>query len=209
MKRYGVFLLVLLFTVSCSKYHVKKEIRNNKAISQLKNSGIIFRVTHNTPIPLSLFNKNLTQWLEPYKKLKTLKILDNISNNLNTAKGESERFAQFAPDKDFQFYQSVGIIKGYLDKNREELDKLKAEYGLDSFIVYEVDGAMSAELQFADFNSMICIVNNNYQIIYLDRQADKYDAFEIDKHILREDLLDQISNRFLELMFKFKFIKVE
>ncbi len=201
---------VLLFTcllASCSEFHVKNEIKNGSALKKLKNTGIIIRVTHNTPVALKLFHKNMEQWLDPYKKVNNLKLLVETSKGLNTAKADSDRFLQFSIEKDFQYYQTMGIINGYFRTNRDEFEKIKTENGLDSFLIYEVDGGFSSELQFSDFNSMIVIVDGKYQVVYMDRQVDTFEAFEIDKGILREDLLDQISNRLLERMFKLGYLK--
>ena len=207
MKKIMPLLLFACLLASCSNYHVKNEIKNNSALKKLKNTGIIMRVTNNTPISLNLFHKNMTQWLEPYKKVNNLKLLTETSKNLDTAKGDSNRFLQFSIKKDFQYYQSRGILTGYLNSNKEELEKLKTDNGLDSFLIYELDGNFSSELQFSDFSSMIIIVDGKNQVLYMDRQADTFEAFEIDKGILREDLLDQVSNRLLELMFKLGYLK--
>jgi len=207
MKKYIIPLFALCLIISCSDYHIKKEIKNGSALSKLKNSGIIIRKTNDTSISLKLFYKNITQWLEPYKKINNLKLLSETSKNLNSAFGESERFLQFSNKNDFQYYQTIGIINGYLNKNKEELDKLKNDNNLDSFIIYEMDGTLAAELQFFDFSSMIIIVNNKNEIIYMDRQFDKYETYEFSKELLNEDLLDQVSNRFLELMFKLDYLK--
>jgi len=207
MKKILPLLLFACLLVSCSGFHVKNEIKNGSALKKLKHTGIIIRVTHNTPVELKYFNRNMTQWLEPYKKINNLTLLVEISKNLNTARGDYNRFLQFSADKDFQYYQTMGIIAGYLNSNREELDNLKTENSLDSFLIYEVDGSYSSELQFSDFNSMAVIVDGNYQIVYMDRQADSFEAFEIDRGILREDLLDQVSNRLLDLMFKLGYLK--
>jgi len=149
----------------------------------------------------------MTQWLEPFKKINNVKLLTETSKNLHASAGESERFLQFSNKNDFQYYQTIGIITGYLNKNKEELDKLKNDNNLDSFIIYEMDGTLSAELQFFDFRSMIIIVNNKNEVIYMDRQFDKYETYEFNKEILTEDLLDQASNRFLELMFKLNYLQ--
>lgn len=207
MKKILPLLLFACLLVSCSGFHVKNEIKNGSALKKLKHTGIIIRVTHNTPVELKYFNRNMAQWLEPYKKINNLTLLVEISKNLNTARGDYNRFLQFSADKDFQYYQTMGIIAGYLNSNREELDNLKTENSLDSFLIYEVDGSYSSELQFSDFNSMAVIVDGNYQIVYMDRQADSFEAFEIDRGILREDLLDQVSNRLLDLMFKLGYLK--
>ena len=206
MKKYIILVLGFCLFISCSEYHIKKEIKNGSALSKLKNSGIIIRKTNDTSISMKLFNKNMTQWLEPYKKINNLKLVTDMSKNLNAAQGESDRFLQFSHKNDFQYYQTVGIINGYLNKNKEELEKIKNDNNLDSFIIYEVGGTLSAELQFFDFSSMVIIVNNKYEVLYMDRQFDKYETYEFYKEILTEDLLDHISNRFLELMFKLDYL---
>jgi hypothetical protein len=207
MKKLFLFLLSACLFTSCINFHVTREIKNNSALKKLKNTGVIIKITHNTPISIKLFNKNMTQWLEPYKKINNLKLLTETSRNLHISMGESDRFLQYSSDNDFQYYQTLGIIQGYLNKNKEELEKIKTDNGLDSFLIYEVDGNFSSELQFSDFNSMIAIVDSKYQIVYMDRQIDSFEAYEIDKTILREDLLDKVSNRLLELLFKYDYLK--
>jgi hypothetical protein len=207
MKKYIILVLGLCLLISCSEYHIKKEIKNGSALSKLKNSGIIIRKTNDTSISMKLFYKNLTQWLEPYIKVNKLKLLTDVSKNLNIAQGESDRFLQFSNKNDFQYYQTVGIIKGYLNKNKEEFDKIRNDNNLDSFIIYEVGGSLSAELQFFDFSSMVIIIDNKNEVLYMDHQFDKYETYEFYKEILTEDLLDHISNRFLELMFKLDYLQ--
>jgi hypothetical protein len=208
-RKYGVILLLLgfLFTISCMKFHVTREIKNNSAISKLKNTGIVFRVSHNSPVPLKLLNNNLSQWMEPYKKLKNLKIITGTSRELHSSTSEFNRFLQFSSENDFQINQSLGIISHYLEKNKAELDKIMADNGLDSLMIVEVDCSISAELQFSDFSSMVVIINSKYQVLYLDRQFDTYEAYEIDRQILQEDLLDRISNRLLQFLKKYDFVK--
>ncbi len=209
MKKYIVASLMPLFLISCSEFHVTNEIKHGSALSKLKNSGIIIRLTHNTSIPLMRFEQSLTNWMNPYKKLNNLKIITGTSKNLNRSKGEYDRFQQFSDRSDFQNYKAVGIISEYLTKNRDEIDKIIADNNLDSLILYEVDTMLSMELQGSDFSSMLVIINPaaKNQIVYLDHQFNKYDAFEIDKNILQDDLLDHISNRLLEMMVKLNYLK--
>jgi hypothetical protein len=208
-RKYGVIILLLgfLLITSCMRFNVTREIKNNSAISKLKNTGIIFRIPHNSPIPVKLFNNDITQWMEPYKKLKNVKIIQPTSIEVHRSRSEFDRFLQFSSDNDFQINETLGIISLYLQKNKAEFDKIIADNGLDSLIIYEVDGCISAELQFSDFSSMIVIVNSKYQILYMDRQFNTYEAFEIDKQILQEDLLDRISNRLLQFLKKYDFVK--
>lgn len=199
--------MVLLFATSCVKYHVKNEINNGKALSKLKKTGIIVRKTHNTPVTLKLFNKNLSQWLEPYKKINELILIEKTSKDLHTSRTESERFLQFSGDGDFQYYQTLGIVTHYLNRNREELDRLRSEFNLDSIIIYEVDAGYSLELQYSDFSSMILIVDNKNKILHMDRQHDNYETFEIDEKVLREEMLDHVSNRLIDIIINLKYIK--
>jgi hypothetical protein len=206
-KKTGILLYLIILSVSCSNFHIKREINNSSALKKLKSPGIIVRIPHNSPFPLRLFNKSLSQWLEPYEKKISLTIQSGTSKNVNLSKAEYDRFLQFSSNNDFQYYQSLGIITLYLKNNREELDNLKSENNLDSIIVYEVDTFLSTEMQVYNFNSMIVIVDNDYQVLYLDHQFDAYDTHEIDRGALRENLLDEVSNRFLELMLKVDYIR--
>lgn len=207
MKKCGILLVSLFFLTSCVKYHVKEEINSKSALSKLKKSGIIVRLTHNSPIPVKLANKNLSQWLEPYKKQNRLTLIEGTSKKVYIAKNESERFFQYTSSDDFQYYQSIGIIKEFLNSNKEELDKIRSENDLDSLILYEVDAGFSVELQYDNFSSMIVIVDNKDKILFLDRQVDKYETFEIDGSVLREELLDLISNRLIDVLARLKFVK--
>ncbi len=200
-------MFLILICVSCSRYSVKREIRESSAISKIKSLGLIVRLPHNSPIRLKFFEKNLDQWLEPYAKKHKLTILNKTGDKLNLSKSESERFMQFSSDDSFQYYQSLGIINLYLGKNREELDKLKAEYGLDGFAIYEIDTFISSEMQIYNFGSLIAIIGADYKVAYLDHQFDKYKTLEIDRGAIRENLLDEVSNRFIDLMLKLGFIQ--
>jgi len=206
-KKISLILYLIMLFVSCSNFHLTREINNSSAIKKIKSPGIIVRIPHNSPFPLRLFNKNLSQWLEPFEKKAILKILEGTSKNLYLSKAEYDRFLQFSSKNDFQYYQSLGIITLYLNKNREELDTLKSENNLDGFIIYEVDTFLSSEMQVYNFSSMIVIVDNDYKVLYMDHQFDAYDTHEIDSGALRENLLDEVSNRFLELMEKVDYIR--
>jgi hypothetical protein len=207
MKKCSVILVALLFAASCTKYHVRNEIKDTAALSKIKKTGIIIRRTYSSPIPLKHFNRNLSQWLEPYIKLNQLFLIEKTNKDLNLSKTEADRFLQFSTEGDFQHYQTLGIVTQYLIKNKEELDKIKSENNLDSLIIFEVDAGYSVELQFSDFNSLVVIIDNNNKIAFMDRQHDKYETFEIDQNVLREELLDLISNRLIGTLVDLKLIK--
>jgi hypothetical protein len=206
-KKPVIIFIVTSLVLSCAQFHVTREIRERDDLSKLKHSGVLFRIPHNSQISLKRFYGSLSRWIEPYKKINKLTIIDTASKNLSMSKGEYDRFLQFSADNDFQYYQALGIITNYLDKNKEELEKLREKYGLDSFIIYEVDTFLSPEMLLAHFRSMIVIVNTKNQVLYMDHQFDTYDIYEIDPQVLKENLLDQISNRFINLMLKLDYIE--
>ncbi|OHD63257.1 MAG: hypothetical protein A2176_11780 [Spirochaetes bacterium RBG_13_51_14] len=207
MNKYGAIALTLLILVSCSKYHVKREVNNRSTLLKFKNSGILFRIPHSSSITVKQYATSLSHWLDAYKRINSLKIIQTDDRNLSASKSEFDRFLQFSEDEDFLYYKSIGIITQYLSSNQEALKKLFEENGLDSLIIYEVNPSLSAEMQYTDFNSMIIIVNAGLQVAYLDHQYDDYNTNEYDADKMKNNLLDEINNRLLELMFKLKYIK--
>ncbi len=207
MKKYGIVALALLFMVSCSKYHVKNEIKDSSVLSKLKNSGIIFRFPGSSPMKVPLFSKTLSQWMDSYAKVNNLVILPAADKSLTVAKTEFDLFLQMTEDDDYLYYKSLGILNKYLKDNQEALQKLIVDNGLDSLIIYEVDPALSAEMQYNEFSSMIIIVNQDLKIVYMDRQYDDFETNEYDKEIMYNHLLDEINSRFLDMMFKLKYLK--
>jgi hypothetical protein len=209
MKHCGVLALVMAATLlSCSKYSITKEIQHSALLSKFKNSGVLFRNTHNSPIPLERLNASLIQWLGGYELKNSLKVIENAPESVAICKSEFDRFVQYSEERDNLLYQKTrGIINRYLNDNREDLESLFEEHGLDSLIIYEIDTAISAELQFLDFGSMMLIIDREYRIVYMDHQFNTYDTNEYDREVMQDNLLDQVNGRFLELMMKLDYVK--
>lgn len=207
MKKYGIVALAFLFMVSCSKYHVKNEIKESSDLSRLKNSGIVFRMPKSSPLSTTRLHKSLAQWMSSFKKINSLQILEVKDKNITCAKSEFDMFLQITEDEDFLYYKSLGILNKYLQDNRDALKKLIADNGLDSLIIYEVDPSLSAEMQYNEFSSMIIVVNQDLKIAYMDRQYDDFDTNEYDRELMQNHLLDEINSRFIEIMEKLKYLK--
>ncbi len=208
MKRYGVLALALAMTVtSCVKYHVTREIQLNTLLSTFKNSGVLFRVTHNSSIKGDRLNESLMQWLGGYERSNGLKIIDNADDKLSVCKSEFDRFVQYSDSDELLYNKTRGIINKYLNENREAIDALFEEHGLDSLIIYEIDTAISAELQFLDFASMMLIIDREQTIAYMDHHFDTYDTNEYDREVMHDNLIDRVIGRFLDLMSRLKYIK--
>ncbi|HOD15084.1 MAG TPA: hypothetical protein PK307_13815 [Spirochaetota bacterium] len=207
MKKYGIAALALLLMVSCSRYHVKNEIKNGSALSKFKNSGIVYRIPQSSPISINRMASSLSQWLGSYQRINALPILDTKDKNIILSKNEFDLFLQMTEDDDFLYYKSLGILNKYLKDNAETLKKLITDNSLDSLIIYEVDPALSAEMQYNDFSSMLIIVNQDLNVEYMDRQYDDYETNEYDKELMQNHLLDEINSRFIDMMFKLKYLK--
>ena len=209
MKKHAVVALscAVALIVSCARYQVTKEIKNGSALSKCKKSGVIFRLPAHPHISNKLHRESLSHWLDGYRRVNGLVILDNMSKNLTTIKDEFDRFNQRTEDDDYLYYKSMGIITQYLNQNRQELEKIMSDSGLDSFIIYEVDCGISAEMQYTDFRSMIVITDSSLRVVYLDHQWNEYDTNEYSPKLMRNRLLDDINGRFIDLMLKLKYIK--
>lgn len=207
MKKYGILALAFLFMVSCSRYHVKNEIKNGSALSKFKNSGIMYHIPQASPIKMKMMAKSLSQWMESYKRINTLQILSGTDKSITMSQSEFDQFLQMSEDNSFLYYKTLGIVNGYLRDNREALTKLITDNNLDSLIIYEVDPSLSAEMQYNDFSSMLIIVNKDLKVEYMDRQYDDFETNEYDSDLMKNHLLDEINSRFIDLMIKLKYLK--
>jgi hypothetical protein len=207
MKKYGILALAFLFMVSCSKYHVKNEMKNGSALSKFKNSGIMYHIPQSSPIRLTMLSKSLSQWLDSYKKINTLPILDTKDKAITQTKSEFDQFLQLTENNDFLYYKTLGIVNSYLKDNKDTLTKLITDNGLDSLIIYEVDPSLSAEMQYTDFSSMLIIVSKDLTVEYMDRQYDDFDTNEYDKELMVNHLLDEINSRLIDQLIKLKYLK--
>jgi len=202
-----VLFIVFIAGISCSSYSIKTDFENSKDISRLKKSGILFRMPNSSIVPFSENQLNLLYFLEGYKTVNDIMIIKNPGMELQQYTSEINRFYQLSDENEFLMYKAMGVVKLYLRDNGEAIDKIMQENGLDSLVLYEVDGHYSAELQYLDINSVVVVVDAEKNIVFLDHQSNGYDINEINTERVRKALLDKISNRLLQTLDGIGFIK--
>ncbi|MCP4130289.1 MAG: hypothetical protein GY754_04845 [bacterium] len=207
MKNLSLILLLPLLLFSCSTYTMKTEVEDSSAIEKLKSSGIIMRLPVKSFINTKRNGDNVLLWLEGYKKVNTLSLVQETSDEVGKFKSEFERFYQLSINKTFLKYKSMGVVKLYLRNNKEALENLMNTNNLDSLILYEVDGGFSTALQYLDFNTVITVVDRKLNVLYLDHQINAYDIDEMDEQRIEKYLYDKISNRLLTKLDDIGFIE--
>jgi len=207
MKGKSLCVLLAIFTVSCSSYTVRKDISESGPVRGLKAAGYFVRISNSDEIDSSEYLKNIESWMQGYEHRKKIMLLNDTGNKLRLYPGDIDRFYQRSISSSFLKYKSLGVITLYLRSNRDELKKLMADNGLDSLVIYEIDSAFSAEMQFIDFNSSVLVVDRGLKVLSLDHQSDSFDIDLINREEIQNHLLDKISERFVERMVSLGFVK--
>lgn len=207
MKKLIIICISILFS-SCSTYNVENEI-NKSSVSKYKNSAIIFRLPKNSSVSRQEIEKNFISWLEGFKKNNTLLIPDNVSDKIRFYDSDADRFYQVSEDNVFLLEKSSGSLSVFNRENEKELKNIINGNGLDSIIIYEIDGFCSATIQYLSFSSMIVILDADGKISYLDHQSDAYDTEEITpfNSKIKMNLLDKIAERLIEQLLDLDYIE--
>jgi hypothetical protein len=215
-RTFAFALLALGFMLTaCSEFSVITDLDRIRKISEFKKVGVLMRTGHHRDIQHGDYKNNIRNWLEGYKKLVVIDLIDNESETISFFKNETDRFYQLASrrnimenvDKTFLKYKALGIINLYMQGNSAELKKLIADNKLDALLIYEVYCTISTEMQFYDFDSVIAIVDRDLNIVYLDHQTNSFDSIEADKNKIKEELLNKISNRLVDRFLRLDFIE--
>ena len=127
--------------------------------------------------------------------------------NLTRYMSQNERFYQLADNDSFLKYKSLGSIKLFVRNNEQEIKKIFSESKLDCIIIYEVESAYSAEMQFVDFDSLIVIVDSEFNVVMLDHQKNNFDTDEFERDRVKKILMDKINERFIEKMLDINYLK--
>lgn len=210
MRKLGVLFIVsfvFISAVRCSKYSVVTEIHESWKISQLKSVGLVLRISTRSKLTLEELSENVSNWLSGYKAIKNIYIVPGSDEKRNYFSGYSERFYQVAEKKDFLKYKSIGIVSNYLRINSTELKALISEKNLDGLIVYEIYSVFSSGMQFMDFDSVAVVTDKNLNILYMDHQSDGFETDETDSERIKEELLNNICERFLEKLIEMDFVE--
>lgn len=197
----------ILISVSCSSYSTKIEDKNSDLIKGIKNAGMIVRVSKNNKITREGYEKNISNWMGSMKPVKKVTILQQVSDALGAYSSDEDRFYQISDSGDFLKYKSSGVINIYLRNNESELKKIITDNNLDGLIFYEVYSIVSFEMQYSEFESMVCIVDKNLNMAFRDYQSNSFSNDEINQEKMKIDLLDKISSRLIETLSDLNFIK--
>ena len=208
MKRLLIISLMAL-AASCSTYSVKVEVEKSDDLEKVKKTAVLLRFPRSSYIGIEESSKSMVSWVSGYKNNSGLEVLSDIGEELMFYASPQDRFLQVSSKKDFLRYKSTGVIKEYLRINRKAVEDLFAAKGLHSLIIYEVDGFFSGEFQYIDFHSLVTVIDSSMNVIYLDYQANNYHVDEVYDAKVKGELLNHISERFVETMFDLEFLEKE
>ena len=200
-------LLIIATTWGCSSYHITNIKENSSSISSIKNSTILIRTSQNGRITSSEIEKNLTVWLNGYTQRKKLFVAKPNDNSLQSVANRNDSFYQISDNGKFLKYKSIGVVRLFVANNSDKLKSIMNKSKSDSLIIYEIDSGFSAAMQYVEFNSVVVIINKNLEILYIDNQKDAFDSIENEESILKNSLMDKISDRFLEILSDYDFIE--
>ncbi|MCL2026763.1 MAG: hypothetical protein FWG92_08170 [Leptospirales bacterium] len=203
MKNIFFLLCFVPALMSCSGFSVKKVVSQKNALSALKSSGVIVRVWKNSVLPVSDIESNIRYWFDESRKNNSLPFLPAGPLSYYA---DADRFCQLSEGK-FLEHKSSGAVRVFLSDYREELSDLMKDNNLDSLIFYEVDGFFSPEFQLADVKSVIVIVDQALNVLYMDYYSKDVELEEWDRDVIKKIVLDQISRRFVHSMQSLGYIK--
>ncbi|HEY1405820.1 MAG TPA: hypothetical protein VF857_04345 [Spirochaetota bacterium] len=200
--------LVLIMTISgCSTYSVKTEVDTHSSLKEAKKLGVIVRVPLKSRITRDEILTSLSHLLNGYDNIAKIDIIPDLSAQLIEFSDDEDRFYQPSSDQEFLKYKSIGILRTYLRTNADEIKKIMEKNALDGIIIYEVYGLVSVEMQLLSFDSVIAITDKNADIVYLDHQNNDYQSAESDYDSQRAEVLNHISNRFIESMKNLGYVR--
>ncbi len=205
-KAVGIFSCLVLLA-SCSTYKVKVDFDQKEALKKITKAGLVFRVSRNSRIPREEHLENTAHWLAGSVTLKPVTIISPCGDSVCAFRKGEDRFYQASDAGGFLKYKSAGVINLYLRNNAEELKKLLSENDVDALFIYEVYGVISPEMQFCEFESVLCAVDRNLAVIYRDHQSNYFETDAITPEKMKLTLLDRISSRLVSALEDLQFVK--
>ena len=97
---------------------------------------------------------------------------------------------------------------GWLPYAMYEIKQIMKYNKHDSIIFLEVDMSYSIEAQFIDFDSVVVVVDSELNTVYMNHQKNMFHIDTYDTALVRKDLLDKISRRFVESLEQTGHIKL-
>ncbi|HSV96616.1 MAG TPA: hypothetical protein VLM75_06745 [Spirochaetota bacterium] len=202
-----IALAAAVAVVSCSTYSVSKEMSSGSALKKIKNACIVLRMSQKSKISREEQTSNLSNWIAAARPLKKTAIAPACGEGICSYGGEEERFFQVDGEGNFLKFKATGVVNEFVRANGAELKKILAENDCDGLIIYEVYGVMALEMQFFDFDSVVCVLDRDLRTVYLDHQFDSFDVEEISATRLRQQLLDRVSERLIHTLDDLNFLR--
>ncbi len=200
-------LVAAALAVSCSTYSVSKEMSSGSALKKMKSACIVLRLSKKSKIGGDEQTKNLTNWLAAAKPLKKLIIVQSCGENVCSFGEEDERFYQTDGDGGFLKFKATGVLNEFIRANETELRRIVAENDCDGIAIYEVYGVISLEMQFFDFDSVLCVLDRELKVVYLDRQHDSFEVNETSAARLKQRFMDRASERLVHTLDDLDFLR--
>ena len=214
-----IIIIIIILTLSgCSGFNVKTDLDEKPGLSEIKKSGIIIRLANSSKISREEMEKNLSSWLRDYELSENHVIITDTSEKVNLYSVIEDRFFQESIrhreksyfglfwDDDYLTYKSIGVVNSYLKNNEAELKNFITDKSLNGLIIYEIYNIISVGMQFMDFDSVVAVADNNLNIVYMDHQTNGYEISEQDFDRTKKQMMDKISQRFIEILQDLDFI---
>lgn len=193
--------------ISCSTYSVSREMSNGSALKKMKSACVVLRLSQKSRIGREEQTKNLTNWLAAARPIRKTAIATSCGESVCSYGAEEERFYQIDGEGDFLKFKAAGVVNEFIRVNTAELKRIIAENDCDGIVIYEVYGVMALEMQFFDFDSVVCVLDRDLKIAYLDRQFNSFGVDEISAARVRQQLVDRVSERLVNTLDDLNFLR--
>lgn len=207
MKRfvYSAFMILLAGVVSCATYPVKKEINESGKMKGTGKVGVIVRVSQKGRVPRDEIVTSISKILPAYRHKRAVDLIVDVPSSMTEFMDESDSFYQQTASA-FLPYKSIGVMKSYLRGHESEISSAMGKNGTDLLVVYEIYTVISVEMQMMKFSTVLAVVDKNLDIVYLDHQTDTKETENSDMVSIRNEIVNHITDRFVEKMKDFNWL---
>lgn len=207
MRSLIMIIPIFLISLSCSSFGTTTEIDKSSTFTKLHKIGVMLRMSARSKVAREDVVSNLSGWLNGYKQLKKVSLIPNTPVALSEYSSDDKSFYQISSDDEYQKYKTNGTIKQYVIDNTEKLQDIFKNEGLDLLVIYEIDSNYSSELKYTKLNTLVLILNNKLEPVYLTYNSDNELDESIDYTEMKSNTLDKISNRLIDEFDSLDFIE--
>ncbi len=207
MRKITLALLSLALLMSCSTYSITTQTDNSAALKKMKNAALVVRISKNAKFTRDEHLKNISGWLAGSTQTRPLSLVSECDDSLCSFASDEDRLYQISDGGDFLKYKSAGILNLYIRRNEAGLKKILDDTNCDGIFIYEVYSILSTEMLFIEFDSVLCALDKNLSVVYLDNQSNSFESAEMNGQKMKIHLLDKISGRLMETLDDLRFVK--